>query len=279
MASKTRKSLNSKNKIICKQCKTQVLESDESLQCDVCEKTLHALCSKLDKKQYDMLIKNPSLEYKCMFCAPSENVCANDIAEIKTKLNQLDEIKETMQFMASQYDSILKGVKKNDKQIKALKKRNVTLREEVKSLKSTVNFSNNMRVQKYCIINGIKADDERLAMDVLMDVSKQIGADICKDEVEEAYFLNRNKSNSNNKQNEKKSMVVKFANMKTKQLFMKEKSKKKQMDNLKMVYVNDFLCKESLELFNHAKALKEVGFKFVYIKGGNVYAKKDEKSR
>ncbi|KAI8117950.1 hypothetical protein CVS40_10314 [Lucilia cuprina] len=100
MTGKTRKSLNNKNKVICKQCKTEILESDEALECDVCKKILHALCSKVDKKQYENLIKNPSLEYECQFCAPRENVCANDIAEMKTKLNQLDDIRETMYFMS-----------------------------------------------------------------------------------------------------------------------------------------------------------------------------------
>lgn len=62
MPGKTRKSLN-KNKIICVQCKTEVLESDDALQCDVCEKTLHSLCSKLNKTEYDNVINNPNLEY------------------------------------------------------------------------------------------------------------------------------------------------------------------------------------------------------------------------
>lgn len=60
---------------------------------------------------------------------------------------------------------------------------------------------------------------------------------------------------------------------------MNEKAKMKQIDDLKSIYINDFLCKESLEVFNHAKTLKTVGYKFVYSKGGNIFAKKDEKSR
>lgn len=281
MPNKTRKSLNNKSKTICIQCKTQVLESDEALECDSCQKTLHSLCSKLDKKQYDKLVKNPSLEYKCHFCVPSDNVYvgANDLAEIKTKLNQLDDIRDTMHFMSSQYDAILKGVKKNNKQIKTLKKQNENLREEVKSLKSTVKFLNDVRVQKDCIINGIETNGTEKAEEVVLAVAKKTGADICEDDIEEAYFLNHNKQNNGNKNQKAKSIVVKFTTKKNKQIFMQEKSKLKQIDELKETFINDFLCKESLELLNYARSLKAVGFKFVYARSSNIFAKKDEKSR
>lgn len=281
MAGKTRKSLNSKNKIICIQCKTQVLESEEALQCDNCLKTLHFICNKLDKKQYDRLVKNPSLEYKCHFCEPAESmsVCASDLTEIKTKLNQLDEIRETMHFMSSQYDSILKGVAKNQKEIKTLKKENGTLREEVKNLKSTVKFLNDVRVQNDCIINGVKADDTDKAMDVVLKLAEKTGADICEDDVDDVYFINRHNNHYKNKGSDLKSVVVKFANKKSKRVFMQEKSKLKQNEDLKNVFINDFLSKESMELFNYAKSLKQVGFSFVYTRGGNVFVKKDSNSK
>lgn len=277
MPNKIRKSIN-KNKIFCVQCSLEVLESDEALQCDVCLKTLHSQCSKLDKKEYEKLVNNTSLEYKCHFCAPSRDVSvyASNLTEIKTKLNQLDEIKETIQFMSSQYDAILKGVAKNTKQIKCLKKENDTLRKEVNNLKSTVKFLNDFRVKNDCIINGIKEDEKRNAVEVVLDVAKQTGADVCEDDVEEAYFLNNAKQNKKQKQ---KSIVVKFTNKKNKQVFMNEKAKLKEIEGLKKVYINDFLCKESVQLLNHAKSLKEVGFSFIYARGGNVFVKKDPNSR
>lgn len=279
MPSKLRKSLN-KNKIICLNCNTQVLESEEAIQCDNCQKTLHSLCTKLDKKQYDALVNDATLEYKCHFCVPNKSVsvCANDLTEINTKLNQLTEIKETINFMSSQYDAILKGVAKNTKQIKTLKKQNDTLREEVKNLKSTVKYLNDCRVLKDVIINGIEVDDKKTAVEVVLDVAKKTGADICEDEVEEAYFLNRRKQN-NKKEDKTTSLVVKFTNKKSKNTFMQEKSKMKEIEGLKKVYVNDFLCKETLQLLSYAKSLKSVGFKYVYAKTGNIFAKKDEKSR
>lgn len=283
MPPKVRKSINN-SKTICAVCKTPILESDEdSIECDVCKKTLHSICTELNKREYDALVNDHSLEYKCHFCAPKKNVSVGkDLAEIKTQLNQLAEIKETIQFMASQYDTILKGLTKNTKQIKILKKENDTLREEVSNLKSTVKYLNDCRVQNDIIINGINVDNKMTAVEVVLDVAAKTGVDICEDEVEEAYFLNRSKQNDkqDGKEKEKtKSLVVKFTNKKSKQNFMHEKPKMKEIEGLKKVFINDFLCKETLELLNYAKTLRSVGFKYVFAKTGNVFVKKDDKSR
>lgn len=273
MPGHSRKSLN-KNKIICAQCKMQILESDDSMQCDACERTLHTLCTKLDKKQVDKLVKDHSLEYKCFFCAPNDVSVASELSEIKTKLNQLSEIKETMQFMSSQYDDILKGVVKNKKKIEMLQKENKNLREEVNNLKSSVKYLNDMRVQNDCVINGVKINENAKAIDVVLDIAKKVGADICENEVEEAFFLNKSKQADS-----KTSVVVKFSSKKTKKILMDGKSKLKKVDEFQNVYINDFLCKETLQLLNYAKSLKSVGFKFIFAKGGSVFAKKDENAR
>lgn len=273
MPGQSRKSIN-KNKTICVQCKTPVLDNEDSMQCDMCEKTLHCLCTKLDKKQIEKLVNDHSLEYKCHFCAPNNNnTVVSDLAEIKTKLNQLDDIKETMNFMSAQYDAILKGVAKNKKKIDALQKENNNLREEVKSLKSSVKFLNDARVKNDCVINGIKVDGDVNATGVVLEIAKKAGADICEDEVDDAYFLNKSKQPGT------KSVVVKFSNNKAKQTFMHEKSKLKNIDGFKSVYVNDFLSRESMQMFNYAKSLKSVGYKFVFTKGGTVFAQFNENSK
>lgn len=276
MPGKRCKSLNIKNKMICLQCKTQVLEEEDSMQCDACNKTLHSVCTKMDKKEIEKLLHNDSLEYKCHFCKPNENTSVvSDLAEIKTKLNQLDDIRETIKFMASQYDEILKGVAYNKKKIDNLQKENNTLRGEIKELKSTVKFLNDVRVQNNCIINGVKIENETIGpMQAVLDLAKKTGADIRENEIDDAYFLN-----ANNNKSAKKSLVVKFVNKNSKKVFMSGKAKLKQIDELKTVYINDLLSKESLEVFNYAKTLKTVGYKFVYAKDGNIFARKDEKTR
>ncbi|KAI8118713.1 hypothetical protein CVS40_9708 [Lucilia cuprina] len=176
--------------------------------------------------------------------------------------------------MSNQYDDILKGVSKNTKQIECLKKENKALRGEVKQLKSSVKFLNDTRVRNDCIINGVAIKDNADAMTAVLDLAKQTGAEVVENDIEDAYFLpNRNKKNN------KRFMVVKFLNRKSKQVFMNEKAKMKTIDELKSVYVNDFMSRETMEIFNYAKVLKEVGFKFVYARGSKIFAKRDEKAK
>lgn len=282
MAGNRRKSLNNKNKIVCSQCKTEVLTNEDALQCDVCNKTLHSICTKKDKKQIEKLLNNASLEFTCHFCQPSESAnVVNELTEIKSKLNQLDDIRESIKFMSSQYDTILKGVANNNKKINNLQKENKSLRNEVKQLKSSVKFLNDVRVQNDCVINGVKVKDEKVkAIDIVLNIAQKTGADICENEIDDAYFLNTKEKSSNvSTEPRMKSIVVKFANKKCKKIFMAEKAKMKDMDDFKKVYVNDFMCKESMEVFNYAKSLKEVGYSFVYTRGGIIFARKDSNSR
>lgn len=280
MPTKSRQSLN-KKKINCDQCQFQVLDDEDSIQCDACERTLHSVCTKMDKRQYEKLLKNTSLRYECHFCDGSseESSLSNDLLEIKTKLkqlDQLDEVTKTIQFMSSQFDTILKGVASNKKKIDSLQNENCLLREEVNSLKLSLKFLNDDRVKKDCIINGVD-DKKENATEVVMDIAKIIGAEISADQVEDAYFVHNKKSNKNEASN-KKSIVVKFSKKIHKDKFMAEKSKLKQNDTLRNVFINDFLCKESMELLNYAKSVKAVGYKFVFAKGSKVFVKKDEKS-
>lgn len=285
MPRKTRHSVN-KNKVLCRQCNLQVLDNEDAIQCDACEKTLHSLCTKLDKRQYEKLVKNTSIEYKCHLCINNneESSVSADLLEIKTKLKQLDQLDEittTIQFMSSQYDSILKGVAANKKKIDCLQKENELLREEVCYLKSSVKYLNDDRVKNDCIINGVmESDGNKQAIDVVLDIAGKIGADISTGQVDDAYFLpSRKNTNSNNNKDEKKSIVVKFASKIQKHKFMAGKSKLKENDSLKTTYINDFLCKESMELLNHAKSIKAVGYKYVWTRDSKIFVKKDEKSR
>lgn len=217
----------------------------------------------------ERLLNDSSIDFLCHFCQPIEN----NGDGMKTLLKEMREMKETMGFMSSQYDAILKGVKRNTESIKTLQNENKSLREDVKHLKSTVAFLNGERVKNDCVINGIKLSEEVNPVDMVMDVARMTGAGIRKEEIDEAYFTRRDK------QANKASLVVKFTNKKSKTEFMRDKKKLHEIEGMKAVYVNDFLTKENLDLLRHAKSLRAVGFKFVYVQNGKVMAKKQEKAK
>lgn len=277
MAPKGRNSLNNSKKIICAQCKLIINEEkDDYIACDKCNKMFHAQCSKLDKRQYDRLVENESEEFKCHLCEGGDNATIKEeLTCIKTKLNQLDSIHESINFLAKQYDDVLKTMVENKRKLDEVKKENVYLKEEIKNLKTSVKNLNDERVKNHCIIMGLKPEENLSAAEAVLNLSKGIGVDMKTENIEDAYFLN-----NRNKKSDKKNVIVKFIGKTSKDKLMAAKSKlKSEDDNSNQVFIRDLLSKETLNLLHYAKTLKTVGYKFVYPNHGRIFVKKSEISR
>lgn len=274
MPSSSRRSIKNK-KVLCGQCRMEVKEDKEDIiECDKCERMFHVVCAKLDKRQFDHLLKNKDEEYICYICDDS-NASAGTVKEelqhIKAKLDKLDQLQESMNFMSTKFDEVLKGISENKKKIERIEKENQNLKMEVKNLKDSMKFLNDQRVKNDCIISGINYDSEKNAAQAVIEFSKTVGADIPKESIDDAYYL-RNKTQTN----PKTSLVVKFISKSAKDTFMAVKPQLKKKEETKSIYVNDFLSKESMHLLNYARSLKSIGFERVYSHSGRIFAKKNE---
>lgn len=268
------------NEIFCGQCKLVVNEEeDDFIECDQCSKIYHVLCTKLDKRKYEHLLKHTTEEYVCHVC-DSSGTLKNDLSDIKRELKKLDQLSvlhETMTFMSKQYDDILKGVAENKKKLEIVQKENKFLKAEVESLKNSVKFLNDQRVKHDCLIRGVEAKAGSSAADTILKLSSDAGVVLQPESIEDAYFIkNKNSSQNNNK---KHMIVVKFNSKQSKEKLMSVKPKLKENENTKDVFVNDYLSRETLSLLNYAKALKNVGYRAVYPVGGRVFIKRSELSK
>lgn len=265
-------------KIICGQCKLQINEDEEEyIECDKCAKKMHSQCTKLDKRQFDYLVNNESEIYNCHFCDGGESDLKSDLVDIKTKLAKLDQltsIQESIQFMSTQYDEILKGVVENKKRLIQVEKENSLLKKEIKELKTSVKYLNDNRVKNDCIIRGLNVSDGSSAVESVLNLAKTVGVEIVPEKIDEAYFLRNNKTSG-----EKKSVVVKFCNKTTKDNIMVSKPKLKENSATSGVFVNDYLSKETMQLFNYAKTLKNVGYRHIFVRNGKVQYKRTDISR
>lgn len=272
MAGKSRKSVNNK-KIICVQCRMEVKEeTEDSIECDKCCKVLHVMCAKLDKRRYEQLLKDANEVFVCHICNGNDESYTMELKRIDAKLCKLDHLTEAMNFMSSKFDEMMKGVSENKKKINNIEKENLKLKNEIKTLKESVKFLNDNRVKNDCVVIGVNVKEGASAAETIIDVSKSIGVELKKENIEEAYFLKKHSNAASAKQN----LVVKFNTKSAKENLMQSKIKFKDYENTKSVYVNDFLSKESLELFNYAKTLKSVGYHSVYSNGGKIYARKSQ---
>lgn len=233
------------------------------------------VCTKLDKRQYEHLCENEEEEFVCHKCNSDDNTVRGELLEIKsklTKLNKLDqltELQDSMNFMASKFDEILKGMLENKEKIKIIEKENRNLKSEITNLKESVKFLNDHRVKNDCIINGVKPINNLSAAETVIEISRKVGVSIQESNIEDAYFLKRKDLNKDNQ-----SLIVKFNSKVVKEKLMTAKPKFKEDESMKSIYVNDFLSKESLELLKYARTLKSVGYHAVYSYGGKIYAKR-----
>lgn len=141
------------------------------------------------------------------------------------------------------------------------------MKNEISELKSPVKLLNDNRVRNDCIIHGVIKDGSSAVETVVGMIHPS--------EIDDAYFLKKKDKD----ENRKLSVVVKFTNKKSKQTVMSTKPKLKEYSDTKDVFVNDFLSKETFNLLNSAKSLKEVGYRRVYPMAGKIYTKMSELSR
>lgn len=278
MPGTSRRSVKSK-KIVCIQCKIEINEKEEdAIECDKCEKKFHVICTMLDKRQYDYLVKHNDEEFICHLCADNSGTIKNELCLIKTELKKLDQIsvlQETMNFMSKQYDDILRGVEENRKKLETIQKENKTLKVEIKSLKSSIKYLNDERVKNDCMITGITTSTDTSAVDTVLELAKTTGVVIGPECIDDAYFVN----NKRGVTNDKKSVVVKMNSKRAKSTMMSMKPKLREREETKNIYVQDFLSRESMNLLNYARTLKTVGYRSVYAAGGKVYIKRSELSK
>lgn len=247
---------------------------EESIECDKCGRIFHAVCTKLDKRQYDRLLKNSEEEYVCHLCDNDDNTAATvgeELRRIQSKLNKLDQLQESINFMSSKFDEVIKGITENKKKIQNIEKENKNLKSEIKLLKQSVKMLNDQRVKNDCVVSGIVVNNEASAAETVIELSKTVGVEIQKETIDEAYYLRRK-----NLSNPTTSLVVKFNSKSAKEKLMSVKSNLKKNETTKSIYVNDFLSKESLELLNYAKTLRSVGYQSIYSHAGRIYAKKSD---
>lgn len=275
MPKTSRRSVN-RTKTICGQCELEVKEEkEENIQCDKCAKIFHVLCTKLDKPQYQHLLDCEEEEFICHMCnnGRDDNIVTKELLLINKKLAKLDELQDSMNFMSSKFDEVLKGILENKEKIKNIEKENRQLKLEVNNLKDSVKMLNDQRVKNHCIISGVTTMNDLSAAETVIEISGKVGVEIQAQSIEEAYFLKKKDINKPSQ------IVVKFNSKTEKEKLMSAKSKFKDAENSKSIYINDFLSKESLELLKFARTLKNVGFHAVYSNGGKIFAKRSAITR
>ncbi|XP_059217663.1 uncharacterized protein LOC131997085 [Stomoxys calcitrans] len=213
----------------------------------------------------------------------------DDIAELKTGMVDL---KSSLQLIAasisslsidlkSHMDSALVEMNKNVATIAAqvveLQKKDKEKSEQIDELNKRIQRLEQQAIDKNIEINNV--EDMDIEAEVLVKrITDSLGVDVSRDHISHTYKIKR-----------KKKIIVEFSTLnKKKELMGKLKSHRVKANVAKgepenesggYVYINDELTMHNRRLLWAAKMkAKENGWKFVWVRNGVIYARKNESS-
>lgn len=206
----------------------------------------------------------------------------------------IEEMKSSMSFISNGLDEANKRLEASLTENKQLKKENEALRLQVVAIERDLatcqadlvkseQYSRNRNLE----IKNVKERPDESLSDILSKIGKEIDEPISVTDVDACHRVSTKDKN-------KRNIVVQFVRRDKRDKVL-EKARKKRLTNEKLglptesssgsstdqpIYINEHLCQYMKRLLGMAVTRKrEVGWKFVWVKNGNIFARRDEKSQ
>lgn len=209
--------------------------------------------------------------------------------------NYIKEIQKSINFLSEKYDIICKENKKFSKELveikknhEELKKENKTLRNQIENLQKEIvhneekgNINSQNLLRNNIEIKGIPQKEDIDDQEIIKKNFNKIGIRSEKEDILEIRREeNRNKNENVIKIKLKNEHIKKHILEKSKQYY-KNKGKLTTLDiNLKnnqnIIYINEELTPKLKYLFGKTKELRKKGFKYIWIKNGKIFVRKNE---
>lgn len=256
-------------------------ENSEWIECDKCHRWLHRNCCKLSSGAFDKVAQTPDALFYCHKCDKdfAKNVNKkiqekltsknSDLQKILLKLNKLDDIEQSINFISEKFHLMENEIKAIKTELKSTVKTNIELRQEVSSLRHSVKSLQDEMVSKKCFLKRIEVPADQSPLLVVQEVVQSIG--IRKESVVRASV----KTSKNKEQ----FIIAEFASTDDRLKFLQSKKKLREQPRFNNTIAFDVMGAETMKIYKYAASLKPMGFKFIYERGGMIYAKKDEEDR
>jgi hypothetical protein len=285
------------NDIFCAQCSNVVSNDCAQIICSVCNGVYHKKCSKLKAKSFEVLIKTDDFDWICSSCRDNlktkkrgrSSLClenTNDNTKLlKELLKEQSELKSAIQFMSDQYEVLKKFVS----EFSIVKKENEVLKTKCFDLETKCNrleqYSKNFNLE----ISGVPQTKNENTYSIIGNILAAIEAKVDVDDIEYCHRLYPKNKN----EEETPKIVAKFYSRqkkhhildKLKQFRAKHNRHLSCSDlpdydsNKSRIFINEHLTAHNKHIFWLARNLRSVGYKFVWVKDGQVKIKKDEQSK
>lgn len=205
-------------------------------------------------------------------------------------LSSLQDISKAIQAQAESQEVYRNEAKTQAENVAALlaeittcKKENVQLREENIKLCTKVNeleqYSKNFNVE----IQGVPVTDGEDVYELVCTIANHLGCELHPNDIEFCHRLRK----SDKIPNKPPTIIAKLYSRRDKEAILNGKKENKNLtagdigfQNLRSkIFVNEHLTASNKNLFWLARSTKQLGYKFVWVKRGKIFIKKDEASK
>lgn len=274
-SNKRRKSIVNKKNIKCGLCLDDIDGEIEEIvvECDICQKWFHSVCSGVDHSTLVSLVKNTKLPFHCNFCKPRNAVgplqqtSSSQIQFLVDKMEEFSSIKKSFDLLYSSQAALQADLKIMFKEFASIRDENKDLKKRIESYEHRIKSYENskLRTQLFFKSRNDSLDKDDPSKNVI-SIGVSVGVSIEKSDIKSAVIQERLSG--------KDSSIVKisFSNETVKYGFLKNRSKIREL--YKDVSFFDVLSKENGELYRKAKELLKKGFSAVYHRAGKIFAKR-----
>src|SRR5258705_11546819 len=189
-------------------------------------------------------------------------------------------IKSSQKFMSDKYDQFVKEFKSLQAINSELKKDNQILASQVHELNLRVLNLEQKQMENDIEIVGLPDSPNEVLNNTITNIASKLGIEMQHKDIVKSFRVG-NKLNNDKPRN----IVVSFTNPGLKADLIKAARIKFRRNsssdsNHRSFYINERLTKENKNLLFLAKQkVKEIGWKYNWTAGGNIYVRRDDKSR
>lgn len=261
------------------------------LQCGRCSGYFHLDCGNVSEVDA-RLMQAEKTTWTCNDCdtqrsrrssmfIPSPKTNGDDMTELKNMIRELQtevrEVKRSMDFINEKYEEEKKRNKIMSDMFAEISQDNQILKERVHKLESVLNNQNLSKIKQNLCISGfpLNGDNKKASPDDLVKLCTALNVPVTINDFEAIRQFNT--------QNGIK-VTVTLKNLELKNQILIARSKKGKINPVKCglgtseapIFIDEELTKETYNLFKKAKALKELGYKYVWHRNGKVLMRKND---
>lgn len=305
----------------CKKCK-EVLIDEDSLECSKCALGLHYFCAGIGEKQFRSMLQMNKAKWKCLECRPKaggasddlweklvnylgekldpvtqfiKGDLARDLSSIKEKLTQIEEIRNSIQFLSDEYDRMNGQLKATEAEMAKIKSSNEMLADKNRQLEQRLNLLEQRQRKNNIELQNVPEKRGENLLSIAKRIGEVVGFPIKDEEVLASHRVQGLRSGSG-LTNRPRNIVVELQSSSTRdrllrsvKTFNRGKTEAKQKLNSAQlgvesgdpvpVFVAEHLSPYYKDLHARVRfAAREKKIKFVWIQGGRILTRRDEKS-